>query len=289
MPKSIVSDRDSKFTSNFWKSTFESIGTQLRMSTAFHPQTDGETERVNRVLEDMLRMYVSERQTNWVDYLSLVEFAYNSSWHASIQMSPFEAMYGCNCSTPLNFSDPENKVEVSKQMLERMDLELSKIRRHIKEAQKKQKLYYDKNKRPLSFNEGDLVFLKVIPKRTNLILGKDRRLSPRFAGPFKVLKRVGLLACKLELPAHVKVHPVFHVVLLKKYVSNPLHVLQENYNLRDGGSLTVEREAILDRRVRQLRNRSIVEILVKWDLYLVEDATWVDLDVLHAEYPSFQL
>ena len=134
MPKSIVSDRDSKIASNFWKATFESIGTQLRMSTAFHPQKDGETERVNRVLEDMLRMYVSERQNNWVDYLSLVEFAYNSSWHASIQMSPFEAMYGCNCSTPLNFSDPENKVEVSKQMLERMDLELSKIRCHIKEV-----------------------------------------------------------------------------------------------------------------------------------------------------------
>ena len=111
MPKSIVFDRDSKFTSNFWKATFESIGKQLRMSTAFHPQTDGEIERVNRVLEDMLRMYVSERQNNWVDYLSLVEFAYNSSWHASIQMSPFEAMYGCNCSTPLNFLDQRTRLK----------------------------------------------------------------------------------------------------------------------------------------------------------------------------------
>ena len=173
----------------------------------------------------MLRVYVSERQTNWVDYLSLVEFAYNSSWHASIQMSPFEAMYGCKCSTPLNFRDPEKKVGVSKQMLERIDLELSKIRHHIKKAQKKQKLYYDKNKRPLSFNEGDLVFLKVIPKRTNLILGKDRRLSPRFASPLKVYKRVGSLAYKLELPTHVKLHLIFHVALLKKYVSNPLHIL----------------------------------------------------------------
>ena len=91
------------------------------------------------------------------------------------------------------------------------------------------------------------------------------------------------------LPAHVQVHPLFHVALPKKYVSNPLHVLQENYNLRDDGSLTVEPEAILDRRVRQLRNRSIVEVLVKWDLYSVEEATWVDLDVLHAKYPSFQL
>ena len=106
------------------------------MNTAFHPQTDGETERVNWVLEDMLRMYVTEGQTNWVDHLSLVEFAYNSSWHASIQMAPFEAMYGCNCLTLLKFSDPENKVEVSKQMLERMDLEGITLRK----PKKKQKI-----------------------------------------------------------------------------------------------------------------------------------------------------
>ncbi|MCO5612466.1 hypothetical protein L7F22_066733 [Adiantum nelumboides] len=94
MPKSIVSDRDSKFTSHFWRATFESIGTQLCMSTTFHPQTDGETERVNRILEDMLRMYVNENQSNWNEYLPLVEFAYNSSYHTSIRMTPFEAMYG---------------------------------------------------------------------------------------------------------------------------------------------------------------------------------------------------
>ncbi|MCO5598429.1 hypothetical protein L7F22_052524 [Adiantum nelumboides] len=193
------------------------------MSMAFHPQTDGETERVDRVLEDLLRMYGSESQTNWVDCLPLVEFAYNNSWHASIQMSPFEAMYGSNCVTPLSFSDPENKVEVSKQMLEKMDLELAKIRRHIKKSQKKQKQYYDKHKRPLTFEVGDLVFLKA------------------------------------------------------------------NYNLRDDGSLKIEPEAILNRKIRQLRSKTLVEVLVKWDMYPVEDASWVDLDVLHEEYPSFQL
>ena len=92
MPKSIVSDKDFKFTSNFWKATFQAIGTQLRMSAAFHPQIDGETKRVNRVLEDMLRMYVNEKQTNWIDCLSLVEFSYNSAWHASTKMTPFEPM-----------------------------------------------------------------------------------------------------------------------------------------------------------------------------------------------------
>ena len=131
MPKSIVSDRDSKFTSNFWKATFQAIGTQLRMSTAFHPQTDGETERVNRVLEDMLRMYVNEKQTIWIDYLPLVEFAYNSAWHASIKLTPFEAMYGSNCATPLNFPSLDNKVEILKQMLDNMDEQMKNIKKHM--------------------------------------------------------------------------------------------------------------------------------------------------------------
>ena len=113
MPQSIVFDRDSKFTSNFWKATFESIGTQLKMSIAFHPQIDGETERVNRVLEDMLRMYINEKQTDWFEYLPLVEFAYNSSWHASTNMTPFEAMYGYNCLIRVHFSNISRKVEMS--------------------------------------------------------------------------------------------------------------------------------------------------------------------------------
>ncbi|MCO5577987.1 hypothetical protein L7F22_031825 [Adiantum nelumboides] len=233
------------------------------MSTAFHPQTDGETERVNRVLEDMLRMYVNDKQNNWGEYLPLVEFAYNSSWHASIRMTPFEAMYGHNCVSPIQFSDPDNKVEISKQMLDNMDAEMTKIRQNIKEAQKRQKQYFDQHKRTLEFKVGDFVFLKVIPRHTNLILGKDRRLSPRFAGPFKILKHVGSLAYELALPAHVKVHPVFHVSLLKMYVTNSDHVLQDNSKLQDDGTLKVEPELILDRRVKHLRNRTIVEVLVK--------------------------
>lgn len=221
--------------------------------------------------------------------MSLVEFAYNSSWHSSIRMTPFEAMYGYNCSTPLSFSDPGNKVEISQQMLERMDQELNKIRQNLREAQKRHKLYYDKNRRPLTFDLGDMVFLKVIPNRTNLMLGRDRRLTPRFAGPFKVIQKIGSLAYKLELPDHVKVHPIFHVSLLKKYVSNPNHVLQETFKLRDDGSLKIEPEVVLDRRVKNLRSRNIVEVLVKWDMYPIEDASWVDLDVLESEYPSFQL
>ena len=154
-------DRDSKFTSNFWKATFGSLWTQLKMSTAFHPQIDGETRRVNQVLEDMLRMYVNEKQTNWSEYLPLVEFAYNSSWHASTNMTPFEAMYGYNCLTPVHFSNPSNKVDMSREMLTKMDEQLSKIKKHVKQAQNRQKNYNDKIKRHVQLEEGDLVFFQV--------------------------------------------------------------------------------------------------------------------------------
>ena len=103
VPKAIVSDRDSKFTSNFWKGLFKEFGTNLNLSTAYHPQTDDQTERVNQVIEDILRMYVMDRPSKWEDYLYLVEFAYNNGYHASLRMIPFEALYGRRCRTPVSW------------------------------------------------------------------------------------------------------------------------------------------------------------------------------------------
>ena len=112
-PRRIISDRDSKFTSKFWKALFDSVETELSMSTAFHPESDGQTERVNQVIEDMLRAYCNRQPSSWVKYLPLVEFAYNSSHHRSLGMSPFKALYGQECLTPLKLSDPLISVRVS--------------------------------------------------------------------------------------------------------------------------------------------------------------------------------
>ena len=130
-----------------------------------------------------------------------------------------------------------------------------------------------------------MVFLKVIPKCSNLILGKDRRLSPHFTGPFKILKRVATLAYQLELPENIKVHHVFHVYLLKSYVANPSHILQDKSSIMEDGTLKVEPQHILDRNTKQLRNRTIEEVLFKWDAYPLKDASWVDLDALFTEFP----
>jgi transposase InsO family protein len=106
IPKAIVSDRDPKFTSNFWKGLFKGFGTNLNFNTTYHPQTDGKIERVNQVIEDMLQMYVMDKPSKWEDYLYLVEFSYNNGYHASLKMSPFESLYGRKCNTLVSWDNP---------------------------------------------------------------------------------------------------------------------------------------------------------------------------------------
>jgi hypothetical protein len=117
MLKEIVFDRETKFTSNFWKSLMVGLETKLLFSTAYHPQTDGKTERVNQILEDMLRMHVMHQPQKWEDYLPLVEFAYNNGYQESLKTSPFEVLYGRSCNTPVNWSNPVNRITIGPNML----------------------------------------------------------------------------------------------------------------------------------------------------------------------------
>eukprot|EP00253_Pinus_taeda_P016910 PITA_16910 len=127
LPKTIISNRDVKFTSAFWRALFAELGTQLNFSTAYHPQTDGQTERVNQMVEDMLRACVMQKPTQWEDYFHLVEFAYNNGYHTSIQMSPFEVLYGRKCRTPSNWSGPEDKLKLGPEMLQEMEDMVKKV------------------------------------------------------------------------------------------------------------------------------------------------------------------
>ena len=128
LPKAIVSDQDVKFTSNFWKGLFADLGTKLNFSTAYHPQTDGQTERVNQVLEDMLHMYVMDKPSNWEDFLHLVEFQYNNGKQVSLGLTPFEALYGRKCRTPVTCDIPLNIIAPGKELLKEMEQEVAKIR-----------------------------------------------------------------------------------------------------------------------------------------------------------------
>ena len=190
LPRRIISDRDSKFTSNFWKALFEATHTSLAYSTAYHPQTDGQTERVNQIIEDILWAYCMREPNKWVRYLYLVEFAYNSSYQRSIGMSPFKALYGQECLTPLKWNDPITKVQTSQDMLDEMQYQTDLIRLEIKAAQDRQKSYADQKRTERSFDIGDMVFLKIIPKKSSLSLGKFKKLKPRYCGPYTIFDKI---------------------------------------------------------------------------------------------------
>jgi hypothetical protein len=152
-----MSDRDPKFTSNFWKGLFQGFRTNLNFSTTYHPETDGQTERVNRVIEDMLRMYVMGKPSKWEDYLHLVEFAYNNGYQASLKMRSFEALYDRRCNTLVSLDNPANRIVVGPELLKEMEDQMLKIKQNLKTSQDRQKSYADKNRIHKEFKVGDHV------------------------------------------------------------------------------------------------------------------------------------
>jgi hypothetical protein len=134
VPKAIVLDKDPNFTSNFWKGLFKGFETNLNLSTMYHPESYGKIESTNRIIEDILRMYVMDQPSKWEDYVHLVEFAYNNGYHASFKMSPFEVLYGRKCNIPVNWDNPANKGVVGKDLLKEMEEQVAKIKKNLKVA-----------------------------------------------------------------------------------------------------------------------------------------------------------
>ena len=165
VPVSIVSDRDPRFTAYFWKSFQKAMGTLLTMSRAFHPQTDGQSERTIQVLEDMLRACFLDHKGSWEEHFLLVEFAYNNSYQASLQMAPYEALYGRPCRSPLCWTEVGESSITGPDLIRDTSENVSLIRQRLLTAQSQQKSYADMRRRPLEFEIRDHVFLKVMPKR----------------------------------------------------------------------------------------------------------------------------
>ncbi|KAD3336655.1 hypothetical protein E3N88_32174 [Mikania micrantha] len=221
VPFSIVSDRDTRFVSRFWKRFHESMGTRLNISTAYHPQTDGQSERTIQTLEDMLRACIIDFGGSWDDHLPLVEFSYNNSYHASIGMPPYEALYGRRCRTPMCWGGVGQKEVGSKAAVLNLTEKLQLVKARMKAAQDRQKSYADKRRRPIEFEVGDQVLLKVSPWKGVIRFRKRGKLSPRFIGPFRIMARVGKVAYRLDLPDELnRIHPTFHVSHLRKYLAN---------------------------------------------------------------------
>ena len=165
IPKVIVSDKDPKFMGIFWKYLFKGLNTTLNFSTSFHPQTNGQTKRVNQVLQDLLRMYVKEQLGKWEDYLHLVEFAYNNHYQASARYSPFEILYGRKWNNPISWSNHMDRLVLVPKLLKEMDLIVKQVQGNLKIAQDRQKIQADLKRTPKEFQVGEHVFIKVRPKK----------------------------------------------------------------------------------------------------------------------------
>ncbi|KAG8481029.1 hypothetical protein CXB51_025732 [Gossypium anomalum] len=241
IPLSIISDRDPRFTSRFWQKLQEALGTKLNFSTAFHPQTDGQSERVIQILEDMLRC-CTELKENQIYGVDLIK-------------------------------ETEEKVKV--------------IQDCLKATSNRQKSYADLKRKEIEYQVGDKVFLKVSPWKKVLRFGRKGKLSPRFIGPYEVIEKVGPVAYRLALPPELeKIHDVFHVSMLRRYRSDPSHVVSPT-EIELQLDMTYEKEPIkiLAREVKQLRNKNVALVKVLWQRHGIEEATWESEETMRNQCP----
>ena len=221
------------------------------------------------------------------EHFPLVELAYNNSYQASIQMAPYEALYGRPCRSPLCWTEVGENSITSPDLIGDTSEKVSLIRQCLLTAQSRQKSYADVRRRPLEFEVGDHVFLKVMPKRGVVRFGKRGKLSPSFIGPFEVLERIDTVVYRLALsPSMIGVHEVFHVSMLQKYTPDPAHVVDwGQIEVYTDGTLKEGPVCILDSRDQVLRRKTVRLVRVLWRHCGVEDSTWEREDRMRATYP----
>ena len=220
-------------------------------------------------------------------YLPLVEFAYNNNLQASIGMAPFEALYGRRCRSPVCWDDVGEKKLLRPKLVQLTIEKVSLIKEILKAAQSRQKRYVDNRRRDLEFEVGDHVFLKVSPMKSIMRFGRKGKLSPRFVGPFEVLEKVGTLAYKVALPLSLsKIHNVFHVSTLRKYIYDPSHVV-ELEPIQISEDLTYEEVPvqIVDVMDKVLRHAVVKLVKVQWSNHSVREATWELEEEMKEKHP----
>ncbi|GJW19562.1 ty3-gypsy retrotransposon protein [Tanacetum coccineum] len=287
VPISIISDRDSRFTSRFWQSMQEALGTRLDMSTAYHPQTDGQSERTIQTLEDMLRACVLDFGGSWDVHLPLVEFSYNNSYHSSVRCAPFEALYGRKCRSPIMWAEVGEGQLIGPELVQETTEKISQIKDRLKAARDRQKSYADKRRKPLEFSVGDYVLLKVSPWKGVVRFGKKGKLAPRFVGPFEIIEKVGPVAYRLDLPEELNgVHDTFHVSNLKKCLADPtLQVPLDEIRVDAKLNFVEEPVEILEREFKKLKRSRIAIVKVRWNSKRGPEFTWEREDQMRLKYP----
>jgi hypothetical protein len=253
------------------------MDTKLNFSSAYHPQTDGQTERTNQVLEDMLRACALKHGGSWDKSLPFAEFSYNNSYQTSLKIAPFEALYGRKCRTSLYWSETGESQLFRPKIIRETERQVQVVCENLKVAQSRQKSYADTLRWELTFEEGEFVYLKVSPIR-GLRRFKDKgKLSPRYISPSKILEWKGKVAYQLELPARrLDMHNVFHISQLKKCLRVPEEQLPlEELNVqKDDLSYTEHPVKILDTLERITRSKRTRMCKVQWSHHVEDEATW---------------
>lgn len=279
IPQSIVSDRDTRFTSNFWKALWTLLGTKLKMSTAYHPQTDGQTEVTNKTVETMIRAYVNHQLNDWDEYLYHLEIAYNNSEHRSTGFSPFFLNAGQHPNFPLSAAAKESKTittrtknESANEFVRRVSLTIEEAKKRLKTAQEQQKKQADKHRREVSYKVGDRVMLT-----TENLSSHNSKLRARYIGPYPIKRVLSDVLVELELPRSMsRHHPRFHIEKLKPFNDDSTRFPTRRQINRPVAEVIdkikeYEVQEILDERETKEKG---LEYRVLWLGYPVEDATW---------------
>jgi hypothetical protein len=286
MPKVLISDRDKVFISQFWKQLFRLADTTLNMSSSYHPQTDGQTERLNQCLETFLRCFVHDNPNKWAKWLSQAEFWYNTSLHSAHGRTPFEVLYGRK-PRPFGYleHDQTGNRELDEWLQERARM-IPEIQHHLARAQQWMKAQADKNRSERQFDVGDWVYLKLQPYVQHTVARRPcQKLGFKFFGPFKILKRVGNVSYKLDLPESARIHPVIHVSQLKKAVK-PGAVVSKNLPaalLSD--DIAVKPQRIIGERAIKQGNKQVSQLLIQWEGWPEECSTWENVFVIVNAFP----
>ncbi|GJW10035.1 putative reverse transcriptase domain-containing protein [Tanacetum coccineum] len=258
IPLSIICDRDPRFASNFWRSLHNALGTSLDMSTTYHLQTDGQSERTIQTLEDMLHSCAIDFGKGWVNHLPVVKSSYNNSYHASIKAAPFEALYGRKCRSPVCWAEVGEVQLTGPEIVQETTEKIVQIKQRMQAARDRQKSYADLKRKPMEFQVGD-----------------------------KVLEKVGSVAYKLELLQELsRVHNTFHVSNLKKcFADEPLAVPLDGLHFDDKLQFVKEPVEIMDHEVKWLKRSRIPLVKVRWNSRRGPEFTWEREDQFRKKYP----
>ncbi|MCO5571190.1 hypothetical protein L7F22_024924 [Adiantum nelumboides] len=278
MPETIVSDREPRFTSLFWKAIWENIGTRLQFSSSFHPQTDGQSEIANSVILDLLKSYISDQKTQWERYLPLVEFAYNNTIHSSTGKAPFEIVEGAMKVPP--FLSTKDKIFEADEYTRDLDTAFAKVRETLQKSQERQKKAADRHRRDLKLKENDWVLLRFEKARLRKKKGKERlypKLSVRYYGPFQITEKLNDVSFRLRLLDTWKIHNAFHVSLLKPFRGDVLDKGEpdEQPEVEENEEILVP-EQILAHKDTKTKGKVRRRFLVKLKNYPALDAKWVE-------------